>query len=196
MLSKWLNSQKKYRIRRISAFFFYIIALSICIVCYIYVSIQSNDVRQNSALSSSAIGLMVGIIFGSIPLAIGQVINNKSKKEYGRPYCRMTHEFLYTDDKGVQFGYHNTESNYTASMDVYHILYRNINRVNFDETYNIVTIIGCGELTAYDDYSTKQINEELSGRKFYEDSCYSFVLAFEGQKEFLNLIKSKSNWED
>lgn len=196
MLSKWLNSQKKYRKARVVACIFYIFAIVICIGSCVYVATQANDVGQSKALSFAAIGLLVGIVFGSIPTAIGQVVINKSKNEYGRPYCRMTREFLYVDDKGLQFGYHNTQNKYTASMDVYQILYKDINRVNFDDIHNIVTIMGCGELIAYDDYSTGRINRSLSGRKFYSDSCYSFILAFEDQKEFLDLINSKKKWED
>lgn len=66
----------------------------------------------------------------------------------------------------------------------------------FDETYNIVTIMGRGALIAYDDYSIGRINHRLSERKFYSDSCYSFILAFEDKEEFLDLLNSKKNWED
>ena len=196
MLSKWLNSQEKYRKARVVAYIFYIVAIVICVGCCVYVATQSNDVGQSNALSFATIGLLVGIVFGSIPMAIGQVVINKSKNEYGRPYCRMTREFLYVDDKGLQFGYHNTQNKYTASMDVYQILYKDINRVNFDDVHNIVTIMGYGELIAYEDYLSGRKNIRLSGRKFYSDSCYSFILAFEDQKEFLDLINSKKNWED
>lgn len=195
MLSKWLNSQSKHKRNRTIAYVLYATALIICIGCYAFVTSRSADVGQSKALSFGVIGLLVGIVFGSIPFAVGQVVINKSKAEYGRPYCRMTHEFLYTDDKEVQFGYHNTENKYTASMDVYQILYDDINRVTYDETHCVVTIMGCGELIAYDDYSAHRINRALSERKFYTDSCYSFILAFEDRAEFLNLINSKKNQE-
>ena len=198
MLSKWLNSQKKHKVNRIIGYALYAVAAAICVGCYVFVTSRATDIGQPRALSFGMIGFFVGVIFGSIPFAIGQAVINKSKKEYGRPYCRMTREFLYVDDKGIQFGYHNTENKYTASMDVYQILYEDINRVTYDETYNIVTIMGCGQLIAYDDYSSHRINKALSERKFYADSCYSFILAFEEQTEFLNLISiisSNKNWE-
>lgn len=75
----------------------------------------------------TAVGFAAGFIFGMIPFAIGQSVITKSKNEYGRPYCRMTREFLYVDDQGVQFGYHNTQNMYTASMDVYQILFEDLN---------------------------------------------------------------------
>lgn len=196
MLSKWLNSQSKHKTNHIVAYILYAVALGICIGCFGFVLLLSKDVEQSQALTSATLGLSVGVILGIIPFAIGQTVYTKSKKEYGRPYCRMTREFLYVDDKGIQFGYHNTENRYTASMDVYQILYDDINRVTYDKTYNIVTIVGCGELIAYDDYPTHRINKALSERKFYADSCYSFILAFEDQVEFLKLINSKKNWED
>lgn len=195
MLSKWLNNQSKHKRNRIISYVLYGSALLICIGCYVFVTSRAVDVGQSKALSFAAIGILVGVIFGSIPLAIGQVVLNKSKAEYGRPYCRMRREFLYADDKGIQFGYHNTENKYTASMDVYQILYDDINRVTYDDTHCIVTIMGCGELIAYDDYSANRINRALSGRKFYSDSCYSFILAFEDRVEFLNLLNSKKNQE-
>lgn len=196
MLCKWLNSQSKHKTNRVIAYILYAIALAVCIGCCLCVILLSKDVERAQAFTSVALGLSVGVILGIIPFAIGQTVYQKSKKEHGRPYCRMTHEFLYVDDKGLQFGYHNTQNKYTASMDVYQILYKDINRVNFDDIHNIVTIMGSGELIAYDDYSTGRINRSLSGRKFYSDSCYSFILAFEDQKEFLDLINSKKNWED
>ena len=196
MLTKWLNSQEKYRARRVVSYIFYAIATAVCLGCFLFVYLLADDSGQNNAFSSGMLGLIIGFIFGCIPFFIGQAIHTKSKKEYGRPFCRMTREFLYADDKGVQFGYHSTENKYTASMDVYQILYEDINRVNFDSKHNIITIVGCGNLTAYDDYSTKRINHNLSGRKFYGDSCYSFILAFDEQDEFLKLLKSKQNWED
>lgn len=177
------------------SYIFYAIAIAVCLGCF-FVYLLADDSGQNNAFSSGMIGLIIGFIFGCIPFFIGQAIHTKSKKEYGRPFCRMTREFLCADDKGIQFGYHSTENKYTDSMDVYQILYEDINRVNFDSKHNIITIVGCGNLTAYDDYSTKRINHDLSGRKFYGDSCYSFILAFDEQDEFLKLLKSKQNWED
>lgn len=186
---------KRHKANRTIGYVLYAIAIVVCVGCYVFVTSRSTDVGQAKALSFEMIGLFVGVIFGCIPLAIGQVVINKSKKEYGRPYCRMTREFLYVDDKGIQFGYHSTENKYTASMDVYQILYEDINQVTYDEMYNIVTITGCGELIAYDDYSTHRINRALSERKFYSNSSFSFIFAFEDRTEFLNLIKSKKNWE-
>ena len=193
MLKKWLNSQKNFRIARVVSIVFYIVALLVCIGFLLLVSLLSNDGGDNSALSSNAIGLLVGIIFGLIPFSIGQVVYNKSKNEYGRPYCRMTNEYLCTDEKGIQFGYHSTENKYTESMDVYQILYEDINHIDFDEVHNIVTIVGTGELLVYDNFSTKRINRQLSGRRFYGNSSYSFISAFEEQREFLDLIRSQKN---
>lgn len=193
MLTKWLNSQEKFRTRRIVACIFYAIAIAVCVGCLLFVYLLADDSGQNNTFSAGMLGLIIGFVFGCIPFFIGQAIHTKAKKEYGRPFCRMTREFLCVDDKGIQFGYHSTENKYTDSMDVYQILYEDINRVNFDSKHNIITIVGCGNLTVYDDYSTKLINHNLSGRKFYGDSCYSFILAFEEQGEFLNLLKSKQN---
>ena len=196
MLSKWLNSQKKYRTARLVAYILYALAVTVCIGCCIYISSQATDVGQSKALSFTAIGLLVGLVFGSIPLAIGQVVINKSKAEYGRPYNRMTKEFLCVDDAGIHFGYHNTQNKYTASMDVYQIKFEDLNGFRFDEEFNIISIMGCGELIAYDDYSLGRVNQNLSGRKFYSNSWYSFILAFEDQNEFIELLNSKTRQED
>lgn len=196
MLKKWLNSQKKFRIARVVSIIFYIVAILVCVGCFMVVALLSNDGVGHSALSSNAIGLITGFLFGLIPFSIGQVVYNKSKNEYGRPYCRMTNEYLCTDEKGIQFGYHSTENKYTESMDVYQILYEDITHIDFDEAHNIVTIVGSGELLVYDDISTKRINRQLSGRRFYSNSPYSFILAFEEQREFLDLIRSQKNKEE
>ncbi len=183
MLSKWLNSQKKFRISRAVSCTLYVLAAFVCFACF-------------GIFEFTAVGLVTGAIFGIIPLTIGQVVFNKSRSECGRPYNRMTKEFLCVDDMEIQFGYHNTQNKYTASMDIYQIQFEDINKFKFDEEYNIVSIMGCGQLTVYDDYSLGRINRSLSERKFYSNSWYSFILAFEEQHEFLELLNRKKKWED
>lgn len=100
----------------------------------------------------------------------------------------MVGEFLYTNEYRVQFGYHNVEEKNSESMYVYRIPYEEITAVHFDEQYQMVTIIGAGEMLAYDDMAKKRVNQMKSQRKFYSNSPYSFILYIEEQDEFFELL--------
>lgn len=191
MLRKWLNSQRKYKGCRMIAYIFYTIGYVVFACFVLLFVVLSLDLPADTRFTNILLGIGAGFILGFIPWIIGNSIHNKAQKEYGRPYCRMKREFLYSDDEGIQFGYSNTENKYTASMDVYQILYKDITGIRFDERFNMVYIRGEGALIVYDDYANGRIHHALSDRRFYSDTEYSFILAFEEQEEFINLVKQK-----
>ena len=66
----------------------------------------------------------------------------------------------------------------------------NINAVRYDATYHIVTIIGQGELLSYDDYPSKRLNHQNSQRRFYSNSPYSILTAFNEEEKAVTLLCS------
>ena len=73
-------------------------------------------------------------------------------------------------------------------MDVYRIPIENLNAVNYDSTYHILTIIGQGELISYDDYPSRRINYYNSQRRFYGNSSYSILMAFDEEQIVVDII--------
>ena len=73
-------------------------------------------------------------------------------------------------------------------MDVYRIALENINAVNYDREFHIVTIIGEAELLAYDDYAGKRLNHQKSQRKFYNNSPYQIIMSFDEEQEIVHLV--------
>ena len=73
-------------------------------------------------------------------------------------------------------------------MDVYRIPIENINAVRYDPTYHMVTVIGQGELLSYDDYSTRRLNHQNSQRRFYSNSPYYILNAFDKEDDVIVLL--------
>lgn len=142
------------------------------------------------------IGFLTGLAFGCIPFFIGRGIHYAAVRRYGSPYGDMTKEFLGFDEDGLEFGYHHVSCPYSAGMDVYSISFADLNRVRFDSELCVLTIVGKGRLTAYDDYMGGVVNEEKGGRKFYSNSEFSFMLPFEEREEIVKLLRTKQRWEE
>lgn len=142
------------------------------------------------------IGFLTGLAFGCIPFFIGRGIHYAAVRRYGSPYGDMTKEFLGFDEDGLEFGYHHVSCPYSTGMDVYSISFADLNRVRFDSELCVLTIVGKGRLTAYDDYMGGVVNEEKSGRKFYSNSEFSFMLPFEEREEIVKLLRTKQRWEE
>lgn len=175
--------KKKQNIVRV----FKIIALLVLIVCIAFPTVLFIN---NEAIGSSIIaGGIVGIIFASIPFFIGDNIRIKAFKEYGTPFVNMKQEHLIIYDDGVEYLYHDRTNKYPESMNVYSIPIENINAVRYDPKYHMITIIGEGEFIVYDCYKTKRINNYKSQRKFYSNSPYDIISAFEDEIQVVQLLK-------
>ena len=72
-------------------------------------------------------------------------------------------------------------------MDIYSISSNSISAINING--DILTIIGKGKLISYDDITKKRVNWQNSQRKFYSNTPYSILLAFDERKEIIERIK-------
>lgn len=138
--------------------------------------------------SAIGAGAGVGIAIALILFAFARPISVKAKKDCGLPYTAREQECLILYDDGVEFLFHNAFSRYSESMDVYRIPIENINAVRYDPTYHMVTVIGQGELLSYDDYSTRRLNHQNSQRRFYSNSPYYILNAFDKEDDVIVLL--------
>lgn len=131
-----------------------------------------------------------GIIFGAILVGSTVLIKKRTRFTLGSPYSKRSREFLNVDTMGVEFGYYDELSRYPTNMSVYQIYYEDIQKIEYREEDMMLTITGKGRLIVYDDFQIKRENYEKSQRKFYYDSKYSFILAFDKADEIRKQIEN------
>lgn len=143
--------------------------------------------RCNAATIGAGAG--VGAAMAVMPFAFAKPISVKVKKSCGLPFTGRMQEHLVIYEDGIEFFFHNVDSRYLESVDVYRIPIENLNAVNYDSTYHILTIIGQGELISYDDYPSRRINYQNSQRRFYGNSSYSILMAFDEEQIVADLLR-------
>lgn len=186
ILKNWIQSKEEYKkkIKRVNII--RLISLIMVIVCAIGQTVLLWD--EETIVTDLFGGLAAGLVVAAIPFFISQSIKVKAIKEYGFPFVKMEQECLILYDDGLEFLYHNNSNQYSESMDVYRIAKENINAVRYDSIYSVITIIGEGELIAYDDYVSKRVNHQNSQRKFYGNSPYTFMISFDNDKKIVEAI--------
>ena len=187
-IRNWVESNSEFKKKKKISIIFKIVALLVLLVCVIGPAIIL--IGEKNIMQGIVAGGVVGLIIGLIPFLIGDSIKIKAFNECGKPYVNVLQECLRIYEDGVEYLYHNSTSEYSESMDVYRIPIENVNAVNYNSDFHIVTIIGEGELLAYDDYVAKRINHQKSQGKFYSNTPYSFICAFDDETEIVNTLKS------
>lgn len=178
-IRNWLYSLPEYRKRNWLVNCLY--AASIALFVF-YASVPAFVFLLGECnVAAIGAGFEVGFVVAVIPFAFARAISVKAKRE---------EESLKVYEDGVEFSFYNTDSRYVRSRDVYRIPVENINAVRFDEEYHIVTIIGEGEFLSYDDFPSKRLNHQNSQRRFYSNSPYSILMAFDKEKEAVILLKN------
>ena len=186
LLKKYIRNKPVYKTKHLINKILKLIALAIVLgITWIFSGASINKINLEDGL----IGLGCGIAFAMIPFFIGQSIDISGKKEAGSPFNEMEREYILISDEGVQFSYHDTEDENDDNMTVYEIKTENLNAVVYNQEYHIITMIGVAKQTAYDDMQKKIIDEERSQRRFYSNSPYEIMLAFNEEEEIVKLLK-------
>ena len=189
-IRNWLYSLPEYRKRNWLVNCLY--AASIALFVF-YASVPAFVFLLGECnVAAIGAGFEVGFVVAVIPFAFAWAISVKAKRNCGSPYTKREEESSKVYEDGVECSYHNTDSRYVRSRDVYRIPVENINAVRFDEEYHIVTIIGEGEFLSYDDFPSKRLNHQNSQRRFYSNSPYSILMAFDKEKEAVILLKNRA----
>lgn len=179
---KWLISNEKYnKKKKISNI------LKIIGVCLFIIIIGTIFMEFGFILEFIGIGCGLGFIVGCIPFIIGTSIDIKAINEYGAPFIKREKEYILISEEQIEFGFSNTNNKYEFSMDIYSIKKENISAINVDGP--VLTIIGAGEFISYDDINTKRINNVNSQKKFYYNTPYSILMAFDKKDEIIESIK-------
>ena len=191
-LVTWIKknrTQRYYISMTIQIVLFFIVIGIFCGLTYYGIQYESTD--------GIVLCLGVAVIFDGILLGMADLIKKKTILRLGRPYSKIESECVnLIDDIGLEFYYHDVLKNSQTTMDVYLIYYEDIMDLDYDEDTMLLTITGKAQLIVYDDFAHRRINQEKSQRRFYNDSKYSFILAFDDAKTILsNLTEcSKNRW--
>lgn len=185
-LRKWVESQNDYKKKKKLAMLFRAVAFVVLLSCILLpvLLLMGNDAIYKGLLA----GIIIGLIFASIPFFIGGSIKRKAFNEFSFPFGNIEKDCLKVYEDGIEYLYHNASSDFYESMDIYRIPLENINAVNYDKEFHIVTIIGEAELLAYDDYAEKRLNYQKSQRKFYRNSPYQIIMSFDKEQEIIQLV--------
>ena len=186
LLKKYIRNQPDYKTKHLINKILKVFALAIIVGFMLFFF---GDSLKDENLDEIFIGLGIGVIFAMIPFFIGQSIDISGKKEAGSPFNEMEREYLIISDEGVQFGYHDTEHENDDNITVYEIKTENLNAVIYNQECHIITMIGVAKQTAYDDMQKKIVDEERSDRRFYSNSPYEIMLAFDEEEEIVSLLK-------
>ena len=185
-LKKWVESKSDYKKKMKLAMSFRVVAFVILLICIVLPGLL---LMGNEAIFKGLFaGTIVGLILALIPFFIGGSIKRKAFNEFSFPFGNIEKECIKIFEDGIEYLYHNTSSDFSESMDIYRIALENINAVNYDKEYHIVTIIGEAELLAYDEYAGKRLNHQKSQRKFYSNSPYQIIMSFEEEQEIVQLV--------
>ncbi len=188
LLKKYINNQSGYKNWSITGNFLKILAV-VLFIAMIYIFIIP-ELNTEDLLNGIILGLVSGSLFFCISFVIGHVIKLSGDNKYGGSYIVEDREFLIISEERVKAGYHEKNSELPDSWGVYEISKENMNAVIYDSENHIIIFIGEGKLTLYDDMQRKIINEKRSQRKFYENSPYEIMLAFDEEEEIVKLLKS------
>ena len=113
-------------------------------------------------------------------------------KKFGEPFGIRKNKTLKIYDSGLEYSYQRL---ITERVVVYTILFEELNRVTYEEDYNVLTLTGVAEKVQYEDNMRSEIVPENNPRVFFRDSRFSFILAFEEKEEIIALLKSKQKKE-
>lgn len=124
-------------------------------------------------LEERVILLGAGIIMGVVFFLMGWLTWTLGKRKFGDPFTSMRELFLYANESGIQFGYHDTrDSRDPRSMQVWQIAYSNIARV--DRKGGLVTVTGRVELVEYQDMTANRIRSSYTKGQLGDMGAFSF----------------------
>lgn len=181
-LKEWLCQKTEYLKRKRMSVFLKVLGGAIVLIFTAIFGIGTNF-----ATDDMFIGFGCGICFGCTPFIIGVAMNKNAVYEYGAPFSKREGEYLLIADNELEFGSSNVDNKYKNSMDIYSIQAKSISAINLNG--NVLTIIGEGKLTSYVDIVEKRINWRNSERRFYSDTPFSILLAYDEKEEIIDNVK-------
>ena len=181
-------SQKRYksarRWKKLNA-----ISMTLVILGILFAFMPVILVRNSESLVK-AILFGAGLLCSVVPFCVAYIVRSKATRKYGKPYEEMQKMFLYSNDSGIQFGYHDKyDRDEPASVNVYQIAYSNIVKVEYIASESTFFIYGRVELLEYEDMSSNRIKHSYTKGQFGDFSSFSFFDCFDKASDFEEVIR-------
>lgn len=180
-------SQKRYKSaqgwKKLNA-----VSMALVILGILFVFMPVILVR-NSEFLVKAILFGAGLLCSVVPFCVAYIVRSKATRKYGKPYEEMQKIFLYSNDSGIQFGYHDKyDRDEPASINVYQIAYSNIVKVEYIANESTYFIYGRVELLEYEDMSSNRIKHSYTKGQFGDFSSFSFFDCFDKANNFEEVL--------
>lgn len=144
----------------------------------------------NSESLVKAILFGAGLLCSVVPFCVAYIVRSKATRKYGKPYEEMQKMFLYSNDSGIQFGYHDKyDRDEPASVNVYQIAYGNIVKVEYIASESTFFIYGRVELLEYEDMSSNRIKHSYTKGQLGDFSSFSFFDCFDKASDFEEVLR-------
>ena len=165
-------------------------ALVILGILFVFMPVMPVILVGNSEFLVKAILFGAGLLCSVVPFCVAYIVRSKATRKYGKPYEEMQKIFLYSNDSGIQFGYHDkSDRDEPASVNVYQIAYSNIVKVEYIASESTYFIYGRVELLEYEDMSSNRIKHSYTKGQFGDFSRFSFFDCFDKASDFEEILR-------
>ena len=190
-LKQFLHRQKRYRVNLSVGIVLYVVSLVIVCGFTVLFTVRGSQANNKFDIPAPIIGALMGLAVGVTPFIIGQSIIATAKRGYGRPFSERSKEFIKLEADGLSYGYHPTRDASFEEMIVYQIPYQDIRGIHFDQDTKVLTILGRGTITVFDDLLMTCKSNDRSGKILHEGSAYQIMLANKSADQLVKLIEEK-----
>ena len=191
-MNRYLQKQKGYRRKYTLGIVFCAFALALVFVLTALFAARGKAADADGDIPVSVIGFLCGLAVGVAPFLIGRSMIAKATKKYGFPFTERSNEILRYDATSLQFAYHPTTVLGFNGMNLYQIRYADIRSILFDEATKVLSLVGKGEIVAYDDLLMTVPSKDFSGKRFYDNTEYQIMLATEKSQQIVALWREKT----
>ncbi len=194
LLDKWCSRKLFFNIWKVVVIVAWVVAL---LATVIWLIVLPKFLYEEFILLAIIMALIVPGLISIIPLVIWGV-KLELRRIYGRPFEWRHRQYLRLYDSKLEYGffYGDIAKDNGKKITVYSISYDKLKKITYDEKYKVLTFTGIGELSTYIEGVRGRAQEKIDGRKFYEDSDFSFILCFDQYVEVLEKLEKLQNEND
>ncbi len=186
LTKRWYRKKKSWKMLNLLSWFFLLMGVA----AIAFMAIQGLDPTVPD-MEAVALMVAVGIILSVVPFCLAFITKNQAIRHIGKPYSGMRKIFLYSNDSGFQFGYHNRyDFECDTSMIVHQIAYENIHHAEIDRAQSLFTVVGRTERVEYEDMAADRIAYQFTHGQFGDMASFSFFLALENEQAFFDELKA------
>lgn len=187
LLKKWCTGKKGWK--PLCALSWLFAALGIAAIAGMTISAFDPTVPDWMARFTM---ILVGLVLAVVPFCLAYVTKNQTMRFLGKPYGNMRFVFLFANETGIQFGYHDAyiHNKYPLNRTVQQVAYPNIHHVEVNDQNQLITVVGRKEQIEYINMEEDRIAYQFTNGHYGDMAEISFFRALENEQEFLDDLKA------